>query len=315
MNFLSSFVVFYFLCFCFFTNGQTIEKVLATVDGKMITLLELKEAQKRIKNNLMNQFTILSLFKQNELIKNNKEMLKYLIYEKLTDTAIDKQENNPGISDGQIQAEINSVRKQSGLSQKAFSRRLVQNNFTAASYKIFLKKELLRKQLVQMKVIEKVRISDQDLNDYAVKTNGKPLFSSFEYELAYLLFPQTTAGRKSADETHKLLFEDPDLFDKWNIKGTGEAKKELLGKKVLSAIHPSIRKSIKDLSIGQYSNVLSLPNGYHIFKLIWKAPIVTNKNEKRKQKLFSQLSLKLFKVELQNWLNKKQETAFIQNHL
>lgn len=315
MKILSPFITLYFLCFCFSTTGQTIEKVLATVDGEMITLLDLKETQKRIKNGLMDQFTILSLFKKNELIKNNKKTLKYLVYEKLIDTAIDKQENNPVISNTQIQAEIKNIRKQSRLSRKAFSRRLVQNNFTAASYKLFLKKELLRRQLVQMKVLEKVRISDQDLNDYAVKINGKPLFSSFEYELAYLLFPQTKVGRKLAYETHKLLLEDSDLFDKWNTKGTGGAKKESLGKKVLSAIHPSIRKSIKNLSIGQYSNVLSLPNGYHIFKLIWKTPIVTNKNEKRKQKLFSQLSTKLFKLELQNWLNKKQETAFIQNHL
>ena len=315
MNILPFFIILYFLCFCSFTNGQTIEKVLATVDGEMITLLDLKETQKRIRNGLLNQFTILSLFKQNELIKNKKKTLKYLIYEKLADTAVDKQENPLSMSNAQIQAEIKNIRKQSGLSQKAFSRRLVQNNFTAASYKLFLKKELLRRQLVQMKVIEKVRVSDQDLNDYAIKKNGKPLFSSFEYDLAYLLFPQTKTGRKAAEETHKLLLEDPDLFDKWSIKGTGEAKKESLGKKALSAIHPSIRKSIRDLSIGQYSQVLSLPNGHHIFKLLWKTPIVTNKNEKRKQKLFSQLSTKLFKVELQNWLNKKQETAFIQNHL
>ena len=314
MKFLSIFITFYLLCFCFTTIGKTVEKTLATVNGEMITLLDLKETQKRVKSGLMNHFTILSLFKKNELIRNNKKMLKYLIYEKLINSAIDKQENRPELNNAQIQTEIKNIRKQSGLNKKAFSQRLVQNNFTASSYKIFLKKELLRKQLIQMKVIEKVRISDQDLNDYAVKTQGKPLFGSFEYELAYLLFPLTKKGLQAANETHKLLFKNSELFDQWNVKGTSRAKKESLGTKTLSAIHPSIRNNIKDLSIGQYSKILSLPTGYHIFKLIWKAPIVTNKNQETKQKLFSQLSLKLFKEELQNWLNKQQESAFIQNH-
>ncbi len=314
MNFLSIFITFYLLCFCFTTTGKIVEKTLATVNGEMITLLDLKETQERIKNGFMDHFTIFSLFKKRELLKDNKKILKYLIYEKLIDNAIDKQENKLEINNTQIQSEIKNVRKQSGLSQKAFSKRLVKNNFTASSYKIFLKKELLRKQLIQMKVIEKVRISDQDLNDYAVKTQGKALFSSFEYELDYLLFPLTKNGRKAADETHKLLLKDTELFDKWNIKGTGKAKKESLGTKTLSAIHPSIQNNIKDLSIGQYSKVLSLPTGHHIFKLIWKVPIITNKNQKKKQTIFSQLSLKLFKQELQNWLNKKQESAFIQNH-
>ena len=314
MNFLSYFITLYLLCFCFTTNGKTIEKVLATVNGEMITLLELKETRKRIKSGLMDHFTILSLFKKSELRKNNQKMLKVLIYEKLIDDAIDQLETKPQISDAQMQEELKNRRKQSGLSRRAFSKRLVRNNFTASSYKNFLKKELLRKQLVQMEVLEKVRISDQDLNDYAIKTQGKPLFSSFEYELVYLLFPPTKNGREMAYKTHKSLSTDSELFDKWNTKGTGKVKKESLGKKSLSAIHPSIRNNIKDLSIGQYSAVLSLPTGYHIFKLLWKAPIVTNKNQRRKQKLFSQLSAKLFKDELQNWLNNKQENAFIQNH-
>ena len=315
MNLFFYFFIVLLLCFSTAVDSRVVEKTLKVVQGEMITLLDLQEARKRIHAGLMKDFTVLSLFKKNELKKSDKKMLEYLIYEKLIDIDKQIQEGKLKTTDKQIQAEVEIRRKQTRLSKKAFSKKLVKNGFTASSYKNFLKKELLRRMLVNIEVREKVRISDQDLNDYAIQKERKALFSSFEYELAYLLFPLTSAGRQTAEKTYKMLIKDPKIFDEWQSKSLSKGKKETLGKKTLSAMHPSIRKAVKELSIGQFSPVLCLSTGCHIFKLIWKNPVITAKNQKRKNKLFVQLSKKLFQEELKNWLNNKKQKVFIQNPL
>lgn len=304
MKYLLSFFLSFF---CGFLSAQTVEKTLASVEGEMISLMDLKETRKRLKTGFLEKSPLLSLFQKSTLKKKDSALLNFLIYEKLLDLFAPKTE----IGQTLFQKELNSRRKQMRLSKKAFSRKLVKNNFTSSSYKTFLKKSILRNLLIQKEIMEKIRISNQDLNEYALQKEGAPLFSTFEYELAYAFFPQTKEGKKQAQKNYLLFSKDSTSFDKWKPREKGE-KKETLKNIRLSSMHPSIQKSLKILSIGQISPVLSLPSGYHIFKALWKTPVITAKNKKRKEKLFAVLFKNLFKKELKNWLEQKKKISFIQ---
>ncbi len=298
---------FFLAFFCGFLPAQTVEKTLATVEGEMISLMDLKETRKRLKTGFLEDSPLLTLFSKSTLKKKDSTLLEFLVYEKLLDLFAPKTE----IGQNFFQKELSKRRKQMGLSKKAFSRKLVKNHFTSSSYKAFLKKSILRNLLIQKEIMEKIRISNQDLNEYALQKEGKTLFNTFEYELSYVLFPQTKEGKKQAQKNYLLFSKDPASFDKWAPEKKGE-KKETLKKIQLSSMHPMIQKALKALSIGQISQVLSLPSGYHIFKALWKTPVITTKNKKRKEKLFTVLFKDLFKKELKNWLEQKKKTSFVQ---
>ena len=296
-------------CFCFFLSAKTVEKTLVTVEGEMISFLDLQEARQRLKQGFLESSVLLPLFNQAQLQKKDSVLLEFLIYEKLLDISI--TDNSPQVEEGHLKQELNNNRKKSGLSKRSFSRLLVKNHFTSSSYKEFLKKSVLRKLFVQKEIIEKIRISDQDLNEYALQKQGKALFTSFEYELAYLSFPLTETGKQQAQKTFQTISKDSLFFDEWKPNGA-EEKKEVLKKLNLSAFHPSIKMEIQKLSTGQISPVLSLPSGYHIFKVLWKTPVISAKNKKRKQKISTFLFKKLFREKLKSWLEEKKKKSFIQ---
>ncbi|MDE0518208.1 MAG: SurA N-terminal domain-containing protein [Bdellovibrionales bacterium] len=289
--------------------AQTIEKTLAIVETEMISLMDLKEAKQRLKRGFFEDSLLLTLFDKPQLKKKDSSFLNFLIYEKILDLLVEQA--GLKIEEGHLKQEINNRRKKRGLSKKAFSRYLVKNHFTSSSYKKFLKKDLLRRLLVQREIAEKIRFSDQDLNEYARQTQGTALFTSFEYELTYLFFPKTDRGKTRAEDTSHLISKEPAFFDKWEPKEKGE-KKEVLKKLKLTSLHPTIKKAIKKLSTGQMSPVLSLPSGYHIFKVLWKTPVITAQNKKRQEKLSVLLFEALFKKRFKFWLEEKKNKTFIQ---
>ena len=305
-----------FLAFIFFipslSLSKTVEKTLASVEEEMISLLDLKEARQRIKAGFFDDSFLIFLFNKNHLQKKDSSLLQFLIYKKLIDISAERSQIS--INEKHIQEEIKHKRKRRRLSKKSFSRMLVKNRFTSSSYKEFLRKSLSRKQFLQREVMEKIRISDEDLNEYAVQTQGKALFTSFEYELAYLVFPPDAKGKTQARKTFQALSKNSAYFDEWAPARPGE-KKEHLKKIQLSSLHPDIKKAVQKLSTGQASEVLSLPSGHHIFKVLWKTPVITAQNQKRKKKLSVKLFQQLFNQKVKAWLEEKKTKVFIQTNL
>ena len=300
------FILFY--VFSFLVSAQTVEKTLAIVEEEMISLLDLKEAKHRVKKGFLDDSPLMFLFNKSDLYTKDSLLLDFLIYQKILDISIAQTQLE--VSNNHLKMELETRRKKTGLSKKAFSKKLVRNRFTAGSYKNFLKKTILRHLFLQKEIMEKIRISDEDLNAYALQKQGKALFSSFKYELAFLYFPLTDKSKKQAQKVSQQLIQDPTFFDQWK-PGKGE-KKETLKNIRLSSLHPSIKEHIKTLSTGQISPVLLLPSGYHIFKVTWKAPVITNKNKKRKEKLSALLFKKLFTKKLKLWLEEKKTKSFVQ---
>ena len=285
-----------------------LEKTLAVVEGEMISLMDLKEMRRRLKAGFLDDSVLLSLFQKKQLRdKKSSSLLEFMVFEKLLD--ISAQQSNMQIKEAQLKQELEKIRKKKRLSKKAFSRWLVRNKWTSAGYRSFLRKSILRKRIVQQEVIEKIQISDEDLNAYALQKEGQALFSTFEYDLSYLLFPLGKEGEKQAQNAFKLISQDNALFDKWE---GGGVKKGQFKKIKLSALSPSIREEVKKLSVGQVSSIITSPAGQHIFKALWKTPVITQKNQRRKARLSVLLFEELFKKKLKSWLENRKTQAFIQ---
>ena len=300
-------VFFYYILFCFplVTWSKTVEKTLATVDGEMITLLDTREIQQRLKNGFFKDSILLSLFKEKDLKTKQTVLLDFLIYKKLLE--LSSQEENITINDSQLASEIDRRQKRRKLSKKGFSQFLVLNNFTHSSYKEFLKKHLQQTFLIQREVIEKIQISNNDLNEYAIRNKQRPLFSSYEYDLSYILFPLTPDGLESIKSSASQLSQNPSIIDKWQEDGqTG-----VLNKLSPSSMHPDLKKEITSLSPGQTSRIVTLPSGYHIFKIRSQTPVILQRDKTRQQKLFQKLLKTLVRNKLKVWLEERKKSSFI----
>lgn len=91
-----------------------------------------------------------------------KSSLDILIGEKLMEEQI--RELGLGVTDAELDAAVSDVRRQNNVTDEAaFERLLSGEGFTVKTYKEFLRNQMSRMKLVQMKVTPKVKVSEEDL--------------------------------------------------------------------------------------------------------------------------------------------------------
>lgn len=95
-----------------------------------------------------------------------KKALDLLVGEKLMEMQI--KELNIEVADSEIELSMEEVKKGQNLSAEQFEMALMETGYTLGSYKKFLRSYLARMKLVNLKVRNKVKISDEDLKaEYA----------------------------------------------------------------------------------------------------------------------------------------------------
>ena len=308
---------FSILCILFstpFAKGKQklIEKTLAIVENNMISLSDLAIARARVRNNFMSSSVLYPLYQNTDLSRNRKSLLDFLANELVVDL-VGKQLPNLQVSEAEITSEIENQRSKKPMSKKQFSRLLVNNYFSSKSYKDFIKKSLLRRKLIQFEVIENIKLTDEDLNNYALRQGKKPLFNSFKYDLQFLVFPTNEEGESLANSVLKTLSLNPNTPLRNISRGTSSSFHET--KNIESSkLQKKVRTALNQLSSGQYTTVLSLPSGLHIFKILKKEANISPKNRHRRDQLFALLFQKIYKQNLKIWLNKKRSEVFLKIH-
>lgn len=119
-----------------------------------------------------------------------KGSLDALIGEKLMEEQI--QELGLGVTDAELEAAMADVRRQNNAADDAaFERLLASEGFTLAAYKDFLRKQMGRMKLVQMRVSPKVKVSEEDL------------------KAAYTQYSKMESGDSEVHARHILVQVDP----------------------------------------------------------------------------------------------------------
>jgi len=119
-----------------------------------------------------------------------KGSLDALIGEKLMEEQI--QELGLSVTDAELEAAMADVRRQNNATEEGqFERLLASEGFTIAAYKEFLRKQMGRMKLVQMRVTPKVKVSEEDL------------------KAAYTQYSKLESGDSEVHARHILVQVDP----------------------------------------------------------------------------------------------------------
>ena len=140
-------------------HAELVDRVAAVVNRDIITQ---SEVEKRAAPELSRINTRDTEKRNEEKSRLMKGALDTLIGEKLMEEQI--QELGLGVTDAEVDAAVADVRKQNNVTDtEQFERLLAGEGFTLASYKDFLRKQMSRMKLVQLKVSPKVKVSEEDL--------------------------------------------------------------------------------------------------------------------------------------------------------
>ncbi|WP_022671199.1 peptidyl-prolyl cis-trans isomerase [Hippea alviniae] len=223
-------------------NAATlVDKIVATVDGKPITLYELK-----------NIAGFYNAKKPQELL--NRVIDDYLIKEYAENVGIT-------ISDDDVERYIENLAAQNNLSTEEFINKIKASGIDFDYYKEGVRLILYRIKFARKVFLPSIKITEQDIKNY-YKLHKNELSSSNKIAVLSII---TLDSLKKAQKVYKLLQKGKDfykLLEKYSL--TKDKTRDV----PISALNPYLQSQILSLKSGEHTNIIESEGRFYIVKLI-----------------------------------------------
>lgn len=220
-------------------------------------------------------------------------------------------------TDAEVEQEINSIQANNHIDRAQLKRALADQGFTFEEYFELIRISASKRNLIDREIRTKVTISDDDVKNYFYNHFAKDTSTPLEYHLQIIVV--STKNYKNAtgahDTTQRALEE---------IRG-GEAFEEVakrvsdgpaggdLGTVTEDQISPVVRDELKKLKIGEVSEVFGSAAGgaFYLVKIVDVKSGDSTRFEKQKEEIRNQLAAQEYQHQIQLWLERQRQTAFI----
>lgn len=295
------------------SQSETIDSIIAIVNGTIITKSDLNKQRQRLKKGTI----VDDLFGKNaeDLLKDEKLFLRQTIDEKVVDGEVKKQ--NLNITMEKVEQEINSIQARNNITREQLAEALKKEGTSFSDYQDFIKHRLERQGLIQKAITSKINISDEDVAAQYESKNKNVSAKSFEYRLAHILLRQgkrsDEAQLKRAEEVMALLkagrqFEDlaSEYSEDPNYNEGG-----FLGSFKSGEFFKPLEDAARATSAGEWAGPVKTKLGYHVIKVLEKKAVADPDFEKKKEVIRGDLYQAAFVKQFQFWLEQKRQESYI----
>ncbi|MBE8162401.1 MAG: hypothetical protein HAW63_00225 [Bdellovibrionaceae bacterium] len=263
-------------------KAKLLNKTVATVNHKMLFLSQISRTKTEIKNSNLPDSLRDILYKNKNLLKNNRLLLDYLITRQLLLNKIKK--HNLAVSPSEVNSYVEKIRSNYKLTIKQFKHLLKEKKIDYSQYKKFIKIKLEINQFLRQFISPKVQISQTEVQNYIFKAGTKLPKLKAQYNLLHAITENKTAP--SSDFTPWVKLTYPQMSRK-------------------------LRLFVKKLKKLKKPQTIKIANQYHLVKIqsITKIPGEKYKSifNKAKARLFD----RKFKLALQSWIKKEKRASKI----
>lgn len=264
---------------------QLVDRIIASVGGEPVTLLELQRFQKALGT------------PQSADLQEGSPQFQKALHELLLNRMMEREAEDAGISIGEdeIAAYIEEIRRQNQVDEQGFLELLRSKGLTKDQYIAQIKGDILKSRVVSAKVRNQVNVVDEDiaryLNDHPeLKPNaGSMHLIQVRIPLASVESPEKA---NEIAEALKSQLEDGKAVDELRIPGAGDGARspgQDLGFVTLSDLRSEITAAVKDLDAGQVSDVVEFAAAKYVFRIAAKADSEGAVDEVTREKIRTQI--------------------------
>ena len=252
-------LVFIFLIFI--TNSNSLEnKIMIKIENQIITSIDIN-----------NEFKYLAALNPGMKNIRSKDMIKFskksIIQEKIKQIEIEKNFDNPIISQKFLEQILQRVYSRIGLSSLSdFKKYLINNDIDFENVKNKLEIEALWNELILIKFSSKVKINEKELKE-RIRNNNEYLKS---YLLSEIFFEVSNTNEldNKFQEISKVINEKG--FDFAALKYSQSQTSNVGGKLDwinINSLNKNIRAAINNLEINDFTKPINVPGGFLILQI------------------------------------------------
>jgi len=263
------------------------DRIVAIVDQSVITEQELENRIRTLTAQLKKQGT--------ELPPEN--ILRKQILERLISDALQLQyaaQTGLKVDDNQLDKTIQRIAEQNQMSLKEFTEALSADGISMTKFRADMRSEITIARLREREVENRVNVSESEIDNF-LTTQSSSNENRDEYEISHILTRTPEEGsseeiqkaKAKVDEVIKLL-QDGSSFSKVSASysdATNALEGGSIGWKGATQVPTLFLDALKNMLVGDISQPLRSPNGFHILKLTNKrggnSPLVIEQTHAR----------------------------------
>lgn len=252
-------------------HGKVLNAIAAVVNDEIITLLEVtREAQPVIRESEKK-----AALDDAERSRIRRAALESLVEKKLVEQKI--KELNIRVGEDEVKQAIEDVKKQNNMNQEALVKALSGQGLTFDQYRSQLQDQLEKLKLVSMEVRSKIQVGDTEMREY-YEANQAKYREEDTFRARHIFFK--TSEKAPADEIKRSMTtalmvlaeaksgkDFTELAKSYSEDPAARKDGGDLGRFKKGDMQPELEQVIMAMKVGEVSELVYTPLGFHIIKL------------------------------------------------
>ncbi|MBF8250451.1 MAG: PpiC-type peptidyl-prolyl cis-trans isomerase [Deltaproteobacteria bacterium] len=298
-------------------RAEVIDRVMAVVNGKVITLSELMEREAPLVKQAAETFS--GAERDKRLAEIRKKVSDSLIEDLLLEQEAEKL--GLKVSERDIDDAIEDVKKQNSLDDEGLKVALKKEGLTYEGYRAQIKKQIEKSRVIGQQVRSKVSVSEKDLADYYEK-NHRMFLKDEEVKISHILFvvPEMASGaaiegiKKEAMDVLDMARSGKDFQElaKKNSEDSSAQEGGSLGFFKRGQILPAFEEAAFSLKKGEISDLVRTTYGFHIIRVDDVKEALLEPFESVKEKIRSTVTSEMLEQRYKEWMDELKKSAIIE---
>jgi peptidyl-prolyl cis-trans isomerase SurA len=290
-------------------RAETIERVVAKVNGQIITLSEFQSRQIAAAQGARVDPAGVSAF----LRQNNAKILQDAIDEIL----ILQKAEDAGIHapPAWIDEAIDGIKKENKItSDEQMQEALAREGLTLAELRGNIERGVLRRIVMQRDVQPKIEASDADVRAEYERVKASEFTKPATVTLQEILIPEDKGGKALATELlgRARAGEDFAALARTYSTAPSRANGGDLGQLAQGELHPDLEKIAFDLAVGTVSDPLPVAGGYRLIRVVAKTTGSTTPFEAVKDRVRDRVMMTRFDKAYDDFVAELRQTAVVE---
>jgi peptidyl-prolyl cis-trans isomerase SurA len=301
-------------------RGEVVDRIVALVNGEIITLSELDQMGKPFYDQVRKTSTAGE--REEKMKKARVEVLDRLIENRLLEEEMKKRKIE--VPERDVDAAIQDVLKSSNLTENDMKKALAREGMTLSTYRQKVRDELGKMRLVSREIKSKIIIEDKVLREY-YQNNQEKFTDPLEVKIQQIFFPvpehasqeETAAVEREARPILERARKGEDFAElaRKFSKGPEAGEGGLLGYFKHRELMPELEEAAFKLRSGEISDLVRSPAGFHILRVLERKGGEPRPFAEVQFKIREELSEAEAQKKFEQWMKELKSKAYIEIRL
>lgn len=283
-------------------QAAVVEKVVAVVNDRIVTLSELRQEIKDVA-------------KSPEAEIDAREVLDAMIDRILLDQQAAARKIS--VSDEEVRAIVKSQQKSMNLDEEAIAEELKKQNMTEELFYRQWKYQILSRRLLDSVTQGSIAVTDREIEEYHRKHYGEE-GSGYgkQTKIAHILIDQETEGALSKAEEVLELAKSGEPFaqlaSKYSMDASSAQNGGLLGYFVKGDLVPEIESAVEKTAVNGIAGPVKTSRGYHVIKVLEKIEDEKSSVSRYRDRIKHQIYMEKVERFITSWLEEIKKNSYIE---